>query len=603
MKTPAKNKTKALLCDMALFLCCLHQPVVLASLTSGVASSEPVVVVSVVASSLVHTQQQQQQVPRRRNKREEQNGKCHSGSSRLVVDPDSAEKRCRYDEQQQQQQQQQQGCRGQRSSTLKTIKRASQKSTLLPENDNIREEEERTVIISKQVLSKRGGAAAATAAATSGGPRVGGGKKMKRDNNSTRSNKMVLALVAMALLNDSLQVTMLAPIVHTLVVNSPPPLGVTSNGEIALGLFFAAKDICQLLFAPVAGILTARLQSPILTLSLSTAALGMATLVFAEATTFRQLLLARGAQGAASAAVLTGGLSLIAQTHDPAVRGAAMGVANAGLALGLVCGPLLGGALFEAVGRRQTFRHAGCVVLANAVAQALLLPRAVAAAAAAKTTMGRSKIYAANTMKADRRATTNASWSSFRKLLGNRDVLAVAGAILAAHAVIGCYKPMVQMISDREFGLGVFHRSLVISIATITFFITTPIAGRISDRIPRRSRLVSVGLLLTVLTVFFFSIRSYCGFWALCVSVACLGASMGVSGSASQALLADLVDRHELGEYGLAFALADMADSIGLIAGPIVGLTISQLLGSPSAGLCVVASLCLLLLPAVMRIP
>jgi hypothetical protein len=38
-----------------------------------------------------------------------------------------------------------------------------------------------------------------------------------------------------------------------------------------------------------------------------------------------QLLLARAAQGAASAAILSGGLSLIAETHPPEFRGAAMG--------------------------------------------------------------------------------------------------------------------------------------------------------------------------------------------------------------------------------------------------------------------------------------
>ena len=37
---------------------------------------------------------------------------------------------------------------------------------------------------------------------------------------------------------------MLLPIIHTLVT-SPPPLGVTTNTEVALGIFFASKDICH----------------------------------------------------------------------------------------------------------------------------------------------------------------------------------------------------------------------------------------------------------------------------------------------------------------------------------------------------------------------
>ena len=184
-------------------------------------------------------------------------------------------------------------------------------------------------------------------------------------SHQPQRRKLVVLLVATALFNDMLQLTMLLPIIHTLV-SSPPPLGVTSNKEIALGLFFASKDICQMSFAPIAGILTSK-TSANTALTLSTVGLGLATFVFAEATTFWQLLLARGAQGAASAAVLCGGMSLIAETHPQNIRGRAMGLAQTGLAFGLLCGPLIGGLLFERMGRRKTFRLAAGILLANAL--------------------------------------------------------------------------------------------------------------------------------------------------------------------------------------------------------------------------------------------
>ena len=56
---------------------------------------------------------------------------------------------------------------------------------------------------------------------------------------------LVVLLVATALFNDMLQLTMLLPTIHTLM-SSPPPLGVTTNTEMALGLFFASEDICQM---------------------------------------------------------------------------------------------------------------------------------------------------------------------------------------------------------------------------------------------------------------------------------------------------------------------------------------------------------------------
>ena len=54
--------------------------------------------------------------------------------------------------------------------------------------------------------------------------------------------------------------------------------------------------------APVAGYLKQK-SSPNVALMASTAGLGLATFGFASATTFWQLLVARAAQGAASAAV------------------------------------------------------------------------------------------------------------------------------------------------------------------------------------------------------------------------------------------------------------------------------------------------------------
>jgi len=62
------------------------------------------------------------------------------------------------------------------------------------------------------------------------------------------------------------------------------------------------------------------------------------------------------------------------------------------------------------------------------------------------------------------------------------------------------------------------------------------------------------------------------GLWAFYVSVALLGVAMGVQKRTSQILLAYyLVDKHELGEY-VFHALSDVADSLGLIVVPLVGL-------------------------------
>ena len=61
----------------------------------------------------------------------------------------------------------------------------------------------------------------------------------------------------------------------------------------------------------------------------------------------------------------------MSETHPPSIRGSAIGLAQTGFALGILLGPLIGGLLFEKVGRAKTFRFAAAVVLANALGQLL----------------------------------------------------------------------------------------------------------------------------------------------------------------------------------------------------------------------------------------
>lgn len=381
---------------------------------------------------------------------------------------------------------------------------------------------------------------------------------------------------------------MLLPIIHTLV-SSPPPLGVANNKEVALGLFFAAKDICQMLSAPFAGVLCSKF-SPHVALISSILGLGVATFVFAEATTFWQLLLARGAQGAASAAVLCGGLSLIAETHPQNVRGKAMGYAQSGLAAGMLMGPLIGGLLFEQLGRKNTFRLAAGMVLANAMAMIILI-----------------RFAPPESSRDDERENDNDNKAegelslvkSSKQLLRNFDILAVTASTFIIHAVVGVIKPLSQVVLDKEFGVSMVKRSFIISIATFAFFIAAPIAGILSDSM-QRSHLVALSLVLMSCSSAFFALR-HLGLWAFYVAVALLGVAMGVQKSSSQSLLADLVDKHELGDYSMVYALSDVSDSLGLIIGPLVGLALSQMYG-PSVGVLSIGIPCLLLSPVMMRI-
>lgn len=180
--------------------------------------------------------------------------------------------------------------------------------------------------------------------------------------------QLTVATVGLALFNDVLLLLMLVPMLPALL---------DEPGEMRLAMLFTAKDVCQVLCAPLAGMATLRFGAQT-SLAVSLLGLAASTIAFAEAHGFPQLLAARALQGATSAALMSGGLTLIAQTHEPSKRGTAIARAHSGLGLGAAAGPVLGGLLYDSIGRRATFYAAASLVLCTAAAQLLLTATAPA---------------------------------------------------------------------------------------------------------------------------------------------------------------------------------------------------------------------------------
>ena len=141
--------------------------------------------------------------------------------------------------------------------------------------------------------------------------------------------------VAAALFLDFLLVTMVIPILPALLPHDP----------LRAGLLFAAKPLCQMLFNPLFG----ASGLPHATMLRAGTLLGGAC-AFAQglARGYRGLLAARALSGAASAGVMTGGMSLLLSSHAEGVRAQAVARALLGLTLGVSLGPVWGGVVFDA---------------------------------------------------------------------------------------------------------------------------------------------------------------------------------------------------------------------------------------------------------------
>ncbi|HLO66005.1 MAG TPA: MFS transporter, partial [Holophaga sp.] len=103
-------------------------------------------------------------------------------------------------------------------------------------------------------------------------------------------------------------------------------------------------------------------------------AFGGSTLLFAFATSFPVLLLARVLQGVAAAATWVAGLSMVADHFPADQRGKAMSAVFACANLGMFLGPSFSGWMLRAWGMRAAFMAAAGLALLDALVRMALLP-------------------------------------------------------------------------------------------------------------------------------------------------------------------------------------------------------------------------------------
>ena len=79
---------------------------------------------------------------------------------------------------------------------------------------------------------------------------------------------------------------------------------------------------------------------------------------------------------------------------------------------------------------------------------------------------------------------------------------------------------------------------------------------------------------------------------AVLASTVVHGAGYAAKDIVGHSLLADLVDERGVGSYAMAYSLADVADSAGYVAGPLVGFALCRAVGSRKVGLAISGIAC-----------
>ena len=283
------------------------------------------------------------------------------------------------------------------------------------------------------------------------------------------------------------------------------------------------------------------------------AGLGAATLVFAVSRDYWLLVAARALQGMAGAATWLPGMALLADHFPAEERGRAMGTAFAAANLGILVGPPLSGFLDQHMGPAAPFLVGAAMVAVDAAGRAFLLPETEA---------------------------VRGPRLPFRQLLALPVVRLFAGAMVLGSALWALLESTLPLDMDRRLGLSATAIGLCFAAAALAHTFTSPLMGRLSDRIGR-ARVLRMGLVLVALLLPLPALLPKT--WMVMAAMLALGSAASFLMSPCSPAVADQVERLGSQSFASAFSILNLAYSVGMMAGPIVGGALVQGLGVPGA--------------------
>ncbi len=355
--------------------------------------------------------------------------------------------------------------------------------------------------------------------------------------------RAAVAVVTLALAVDMFLYGSLVPLL--------PVLPAVAGSPGAAGLLFAAYSVAKLVATPAVGRWVDR-SGPRAPLLAGLVALAAATALFAAVVDvpgpagLAVLSLARAAQGAAAAASWAAGLALIASTHPPERRGTVMGLALSAVGFGVLLGPAVSGFLADAFGPRAPFVLVAALAAADAVARIIWVgPTEVAPASTPLRVVAR----------------------------GPRAGLLIGLTALGAAAI--AFAEPVLPLHLSALGLGSTGIGLAFGAAALLGGLAAPLAGIVTDRLGA-ARVAALGTLVAAAGFVL------CGLPAAAASIAgvlVVGVGAQLVLAPTLVLIGALAEHIQPPAYGAAYALYNLAYTLGLAVAPLAAGTAAALAG------------------------
>jgi DHA1 family solute carrier family 18 vesicular amine transporter 1/2 len=362
----------------------------------------------------------------------------------------------------------------------------------------------------------------------------------------------MVAVIAFSLFLDYFLYGLLFP----LAAHSPAGL----KGEGHLALLYGVYAISVLLVTPVFGYLGDRIGGRS-TMMCGAALAVCAVSLLGLAPSLWLLLLGKFCQGAASSALWTSGLALIAENYVEK-RVVMLGYAFTGGTFGSVAGPIAGGLLYHAGGYRLPFLTTG---VAFAIAAALIARLVPAGGTQRKEPV------------------------DFLALVRNRSLMVPAVAIALAAFSVGIIEPLLPVRLAR-YGATSITIGILFTVSTLVYGLSAPVVGRVSERIPVQ-KVIVLGTIAMAATLPFLAL--FKGVILAGITLSLVNISYAFMLNPASAELGNVVDRSGTSCYTAVYAVYNIFYSIGMLTTAALASAAARLLNFWGVLLCASAILLL----------
>ncbi|XP_026461685.1 synaptic vesicular amine transporter-like [Ctenocephalides felis] len=319
---------------------------------------------------------------------------------------------------------------------------------------------------------------------------------------------------------------------------------------VEVGLMFASKAFVQLIVNPIVGPLTHKIGYSIPMFS-GFIIMFLSTIIFAFGRSYFVLFLARALQGIGSSCSSVSGMGMLAERYtDDEERGNAMGIALGGLALGVLIGPPFGGVMYEFVGKSAPFLVLAALALGDGLLQLFMLQPSVVRQESDPPTL--------------------------KSLISDPYILIAAGSITFANMGIAMLEPSLPIWMMDNMEASRWEQGVAFLPASISYLIGTNLFGPLGHRM---GRWLAALLGLLIIGVCLICIPMASSINHLIVPNAGLGFAIGMVDSSMMPELGYLVDIRHSAVYGSVYALGDVAFCLGFAIGPAMSGTLVNTIG------------------------